>query len=185
MRKIALVLMVFAVFSIALTACAKPAPSPPLASNEVELKYDDGTSDGKYGIGGPGSGVYVKFVPPTASLKVTKVRISAELVGSRYENRMFDLLIWDKDQTELWSGSFSHTMFESSDWAEIAISDVIVSGNFYVVFIPNAVKDSGVYIHYDSRKNEHSGYVQNWKISDWNLKLPEEKTSWMIRVVGR
>lgn len=111
-----------------------------------------------------------------------------KLVGSGYENRTFDVLIWDKDQKELYSGSFSHTKFSlSSGWVDITIPQkVVVGDNFKVVVITNTPREGGVYLHFDSSvKNEHSGLVRSWEEKDWYLEgIQEAKTSWMIRVVG-
>ena len=175
MKKIILVL-VLAALAVVFTACPNPTA--------IELRYDDGEPDGKQGVGGPGYGFLVEFLPPSAPSSINKVRISGELVGSGYENRTFDVLIWDKARNELYKASFPHTKFPSSGWAEIDIPKVVVNDNFSVVVITNTPRDSGVYLHYDSSvKNEHSDLVQDWEAKGWYLGVPKEKTNWMIRVV--
>jgi len=177
LKKIILILAALAVLSLVLTAC----PSP----KEVYLKYDDGEVDGRIGIGGPGSGALVEFLPPSLPYTIKKIKMSGELVGSEYEDRMVEVLIWGKDQKELWSGSLPHTEFEISGWTELNVPNVVANDNFSVVVVTNTPRDSGVYLHYDSSvKNEHSGVVQGWKVEDWHLGVPREKVNWMIRVVG-
>lgn len=187
-KNIVVVLMVLLALIVALSACAGPtpniAPASELAPDEMELRYDDGKPDGRQGLGGPGYGFLVEFSPST-SFKITKVKIFGELVGSGYENRTFDVMIWE-DQGEVYSSSFPHTKFSSSSgWVEIDIPGVVVSDNFSVVVITNTPREGGVYLHYDSSvKNEHSDLVQDWEVKDWYLKVPKEKVNWMVRVMG-
>ena len=183
-KKIVLALVILAVLAASFGAFLVLRPT----FEEVELKYDDGRPDGSQGLGGEGQGYLVEFWSPAASLTVTKVRMFGKLSGSGYENRTFDVLIWDKDQKELYSGSFAQTKFSlSSGWVDITIPQkVVVGDNFNVVVITNTPREGGVYLHFDSSvKNEHSGLVRSWEKKDWYLEgIPEAKTNWMIRVVG-
>lgn len=100
MKKIILLLVVLVALFVVFSACT-PAPK------EVELKYNDGKPNGIQGIGRPGCGYVVEFLPPSVPLAVSKVRMFGALVGSGYENRTFDVLIWNKEERELYSGLIS------------------------------------------------------------------------------
>lgn len=136
-------------------------------------------------MNGPGWGYAVEFLPPSSGYAVSKVKIYGKLNGTGYENRTFDVLIWDKAQKELYKVSCRHTLFGTSEgWVDVDIPEVRVGDNFYVVVIPNTPRESGLYVGYDSSgKNEHSTYVRNWKIIEWLAGLPQETTNWMVRAV--
>ena len=162
-----------------------PTPTPTPSPKEVELKYDDGRPDKSLAFRGWGS--LVRFSPPPMPFTITRVRIFGNLYGSGYENLTFDVQIWDKELKEIYSASHAHTTFKlSADWVEIAIPNVVASGDFYVHFVPNSPREGGVSIGYDSSvKNEHSEMTQNRKIVDWPVQFgTKEQVNWMIRVVG-
>ena len=152
---------------------------------EVELKYDDGTTDWSQAIGGPGRGHIVQFSPPSTPFTITKVKIFGKLYGTGYENLTFDVQIWDSEQKEIHSASYPHTEFSlEPTWVEIDIPDVTVSGDFYIHVFTNSPKEGGISIHSDSSVvNEHSEVTHNWEIVDWYLSSPKEEANWMIRVV--
>lgn len=157
-----------------------------LVAKEFDLKYDDGTTDWSQAIGGPGRGHIVQFSPPYTPFAITTVKIFGKLYGTGYENLMFDVQIWDSEQKEIHSASYPHTEFSlQPTWVEIDISDVTVSGDFYIHVFTNSPKEGGISIHSDSSiVNEHSEVTQNWEIVDWYLSSPKEEANWMIRVKG-
>jgi len=152
-----------------------------LIAEEVELKYDDGTSDGSCTVGGL-SGYVVHFSPPIIPFTIQEVRILANLRGTGYEERKPQLEIWDKDFHVLYTCQEPYTSFlAKSSWVTIEIPELTVNNDFYIVFNTNSRPEGGVYIYYDSSlKNEHSTMRDGW----WEERLSEEKTNWMIRVVG-
>lgn len=151
---------------------------------EVELKYDDGRSDGEHAF--RGWGYLVRFSPPSTPFMITKVKIFGSLYGSGYENQTFDVQIWDKDLKEIHSATYPHTNFSLSPrWVEIDIPDVTIGGDFYIYVNTYSPREGGVNIGYDSSvTNEHSEVTQNWEIADWFLPAPKETVNWMIRVIG-
>ena len=152
-----------------------------------ELKYDDGTPDGSYAMGGSGCGYLVQFSPLSTPYTITKIKIFGKTYKTGYENRVFDVQIWDSEQKKIYEASYPHTKFSPEPaWVEIAIPDVIVSGDFYVVVCTNTPQEGGVQLYYDSSvKNEHSEVTRSWKIIHWNLsQAPKETSNWMIRAVS-
>ncbi len=163
------------------TLVVKEKPVP--AVEEIELKYDDGTLDGRQAFGG--WGYLVRFLPPSTPFTITKVKIFGSLYGSGYENQTFDVQIWDENLKEIYSTSYPHTEFSLRPWVEIDIPDVAISGDFYICVNTYSPREGGISIGYDSSvTNEHSEVTQNWEIADWFLQIPKEKVNWMIRVVG-
>jgi len=157
-----------------------------LVAKELELKYDDGTTDWSQAIGGPGRGHIVQFSPPSTPFTITKVKIFGKLYGTGYENLTFDVQIWDSEQKEIHSASYPHTEFSlEPTWVEIDTPDVTVSGDFYIHVVTNSPREGGISIHSDSSVvNEHSEVTHNWEIVDWYLSSPKEEANWMIRVKG-
>ena len=166
------------VMLLVLGACAPTLPK------EVELKYDDGRADGGYALGG--WGYLVQFSPPATPFTITKVKIYGNLYGTGYENRTFDVQIWDEALKEKHSASYPHTEFGlSPGWVEIEIPNVAIDGDFYIYINTYSPREGGVRIGYDSSiTNERSEVTQNWEIADWFLQIPKEKVNWMIRVIG-
>jgi len=175
MKKIGLVMLLVLLVSAMALVCACSCDS---GGKDVQLKYDNGKLSGARGIGGPGWGSVVAFSPTSVPYTINKVHVCGKLVGSG-EGLTFDIVIWDKEQKELYNSSFASTLFSASPgWVDIKVPMVVVNNNFYVVVIPNASKDNGVYIGYDtSANNGHSAVVKNWQ------SQPTE-VNWMIRVSG-
>ena len=146
----------------------------------IELKYDDGTSDGSRTVGGL-SGYVVYFSPPIVPFTIQEVRILAELRGTGYKDTRPQLEIWDKDFNVLYYRQEPYTSFSAMPrWIPIAIPELTVNNDFYIVFNTNSRPEGGVFIHYDSSlMNEHSTMRNGW-----NEEIPKYKTNWMIRVVG-
>jgi len=158
-----------------------------MVTEKGELKYDDGTPDGSYAMGGPGCGYLVQFSPPSTPSVITKVKMFGKTYKAGLENGVFDVQIWDSEQKKIYEASHSHTRFSPEPaWVEIVIPDVIVSGDFYIVVCTNTPQQGGVALYYDSSvKNEHSEVTRSWEIIHWNLsQAPRETTNWMIRVVN-
>jgi len=152
----------------------------------VELKYDDGTSEGFQAIGSAaGTGYLVHFSPPATPFTIIKVKIYGNLYGTGYEKLTFGVEIWDKEQKTVHSVSYPHTKFTlTREWVELEVPKVVVGDSFYVHVFTHSPREGGISIGYDSSiKNEHSEMTKNWKI-EWWTKTPKETINWMIRVVG-
>ncbi len=170
-----------------LGACAPTSEETPLLSpNEVELKYDDGESDGNCSSGY--QGFLAHFSPSVVPLTISKVRVFTNLHGTGYEERKPRLEIWDKDFNMQYICEEPYTSFSSKpSWVSIQIPTVTVDNDFYIVFYTNSRREGGVYMHYDtSVRNEHSEMAADGKVKDWGgwQQTPKEWTNWMIRVIG-
>lgn len=153
---------------------------------EVELKYDDGSSDGLMAIGrDSGTGYLVQFSPPATPFTITKVKIYGNLYGTGYENLEFIVEIWDNEQEMIHSVSYPHTKFTlNPKWVEIEVPQVVVGNSFYIHVFTHSPREGGINIGYDSSiKNKHSEATKAYKI-DWWITKPKETTNWMIRVIG-
>lgn len=153
---------------------------------EIELKYDDGTSDESWAIGGVGRGYVVDFSPPAAPFTISEVKIYGSLYGTRYEKLQAQIEVWDKDFNILYSCLEPHTKFSTEPgWVGIATPDIVVDGDFYIFVCTSSPKEGGIQIYYDSSAiNTHSEVTDARHITDWHLETPKDKVNWMIRVVG-
>ena len=168
------------------TPAPAPAPTPVLNSGEVELKYDDGTTDGRTSAGGYAFRVH--FSPPTTPFTINKIQIFTSIRGSGYEQQKVEAAILSKDFRLL--STFRKAAIEFSQvpsWMTVEVPGVQVNDDFYVYFYPNSKKDGGVYIHYDSSvTNEHSEYTTpSSEVAPWPFNNPKDKTNWIIRAVGK
>jgi len=153
---------------------------------EIELKHDDGTSDGSWAIGGRGRGHVVHFSPPVAPFAINEVKIYGSLYGTEYEELLAQIEVWDEGFNILYSRLEPHTKFSPEPgWVGIAIPDIAVVGDFYVFVCTSSPREGGVQIHYDSSAtNVHSEVTEARHITDWYLETPKDKVNWMIRVEG-
>jgi len=152
----------------------------------IELKYDDGTSDESWAIGGIGRGHVVHFSPPVTPFAINEVKIYGSLYGTRYGKLKFQVEVWDEDFNILYSCLEPHTKFSPEpSWVGIATPDIVVDGDFYIFVCTSSPSEGGINIHYDSSViNMHSEVTEVRHLADWYLETPREKVNWMIRVVG-
>jgi hypothetical protein len=158
---------------------------PKLVAKEVELKYDDDTSDGVASAGGYGFRVH--FSPPVTPFTITEIKIFASLYGSGYEEQQTEVDILNQDLTPLFYIQKPAAEFSfMATWVPFEVPSVVVNNDFYVVFLTNSRAYGGVYIYYDSSTtNQHSEYIlSSGEITPWVWGFPKDTTNWMIRVVG-
>ena len=161
-------------------------PDVELGSEEAELKYDDGTSDGA-ASSGTLSAFLVHFSPPSTPFVIAKVKVFTDLRGTGYEDQKPKVEIWDKDFNVQYIHEEPYTSFSSEPgWVAVEIPNVTVNNDFYVVFYTNSRREGGVYMHYDtSVRNEHSEMAADGRVTNWVWeRIPKEWTNWMIRVIG-
>jgi len=189
MRREGVLLSVALAIIFSLSACgpspqeATPTPAP--TPEEVELKYDDGISDGSCSSGQ--QGFLVRFSPSAIPLMINKVKVFANIRGTADQEREPKLEIWDKDSSILYVSEESYARFGSEPgWVTIEIPQITVNDDFFVVFYTNSRRENGIYIHYDSSvMNKYSEMTEHGSITDWVWEqIPKEKTNWMIRVAG-
>jgi hypothetical protein len=166
---------------------ATPVPEPSLSRIEaVELKYDDGTGEGTVSAGSH-LGFLVHFPPPETPFVINKVKVSAVLKGTGYENQTTWFEIRDKNGNILHYWEKPATEFSTKpSWVTMEVPSIVVDGDFQVVFYPYSTREAGVYLQFDSgQANNHSETARpGGRIADWTWSTPKEKTNWMIRVVG-
>jgi len=162
-----------------------PSPAPVLTGDEVELKYDDGTSDGSCSAGY--EGFSTRFSTPATPFTISKIKVFTNLRGAGYEERKPQLEILDKDFNTLLTHKISYAGISTEPaWVTVEIPELTVNNDFYVVFYTNSKREGGIYIHYDlSGPNTHSEMTDGSRITEWIWeRMPKEKTNWMIRVIG-
>ena len=165
---------------------SSPILTSPLRQEDIELKYDDGTSEGTVSAGSH-LGFLVHFKPPETPFAINTVKVFAILKGTGYENQTTWFEIWDKSGNVLHYWEKSATEFSTEPgWVPMELPDIIVNDDFQVVFYPYSTREAGVYLQFDSSQtNNHSEMASpGGRISDWIWSSPKGETNWMIRVVG-
>lgn len=156
------------------------------ATTKIELMYDDGLADGSSSAGG--YAFRVQFSPPAKPFTITQIKMYTVLRGSGYESQQVGIKILSKQLVLLYSTQKPATEFTVNNptWATIGIPNIVVNDDFYVYMYPNAPKEGGVYLHYDtSTTNLHSEFIApSGDVAPWSLYSSKDKTNWMIRVVG-
>ena len=160
----------------------------------VEVKYDDGVSDGKQSYGG--AGPYIRY-PATMwayfvgnrvhSIPDTEALVGLRVYGSRYgsgydpETTMLHVIIQDQDGKELAKVDFPYSLFSYKErWVDLVLPEPILSkqmGEFMLILDPEAHQTKGIYFHYKKNPAEsHSGVAKNGKADK-----PTPDREWMIR----
>lgn len=166
-----------------------------LVIKEIELKYDDGSAENRLFFG-EGYGHLISFSPPAAPFTVKSVKIYGAIFGSGWEDKNFEVEIWDKDCQVLYSAVHPVSLFyvppKGSKWLEVEVPDIEVAGEFYV----HIYTYGGIIVGADnSIPNLHSGSTvrtgggaaeisATWPIESEEWYGDASKVNWMIRVVG-
>jgi beta-lactamase regulating signal transducer with metallopeptidase domain/Tfp pilus assembly protein PilF len=147
--------------------------------SKIELKYDDGSSAGKWSFSGGGHGV--RFTAPSDGCILKAVR----LYGSRYgeyeaPKEDFDVWLCDKDFNIIKNFKFPYSTFAKrgyTKWAALKVDDVELPKEFAicVAFDPHQTK--GIYVYYDDKSSSRSyqGIPPDMK--------PFKDGNWMIRAI--
>ena len=170
---------------------------PVLEEEEIELKYDDGVTMAYISVIPPiVTGYLVDFTPRHTPFTIRKVLMCGRLYGTGWEDKSFEVEIWDKDYNVLHSATYPVTKFsESPTWLEVEIPDIQVTDKFYVHVYTGTGIGEGIHMGADdSVTNEHSNVTIREGDTDKQLDswpyLPsvwfgdKSKVNWMIRVVG-
>jgi len=184
-------------------------PTPPKAVfKEVELKYDDGEAKGCISAIPPTStGYVVGFRPPSVPITIKKVSIYGTIYGTGWEEKEFEVQIWDKAKKPLFRIKNPVNKFpitKTSDggssppnaaWVEITIPDVTLDDSFYVHVYTGTGMAQGIHVGADdSVPNTHSDVTE--RRSDFDMVLNQwpywpgywfsskSNVNWMIRVYG-
>lgn len=149
----------------------------------ILLKYDDGSSDGKWSTAG--SGQAVVFKTPPGSWAVDSVQIYASRYGQeKAPDEDFHVYICDKDFEVIKDIAKPYSIFERTEgpkWYTIDFPPVKVSDGFYVCFSFNPTAEKGVYVYTDKnyKVRPHSKYAMPWSFV--NDVGDDGYFDWMIR----
>lgn len=149
----------------------------------TELYYDDGSTEFGWATSGSTGGVVVRFTPPTIPWTLSSIKVQAWYVD---DDAPFYVEIWDKDRNELFVGTYMYSDYFTSTsyftWAEIDISDILLTDDFYVCVFPNDTEDHTLWMCFDddppiSNRSHTAIYTNNFIDYD-------NEWDWMIRAVG-
>ena len=147
----------------------------------IELKRDDGKSDGKKSIGGAGPAIRFEGAPSGAVL--TGLRVYGSRYGRGYDPKKTNAAyyIFDDDGDILIKGEFPYALFSYQEkWVDIPVEQTDVPPSFSVLINPDPTQYKGIYFHYDSDvQTAHSKYG----VTPAELNNLRGKWDWMIRAV--
>ncbi len=160
---------------------AVAAPDVIKEGDNIVLKYDDDSMDGKKSVAG--SGHAVLFSKPDGTWYLNEVR----LFGSRYGYPQppaedFYVYVCDKGFKVIKEYARPYGTFERGPerWYKVALEPVELPSEFYVCFSFNPTATKGVYVAYDSSVAQtHSKYG----VPGSHLEPVPEGFEWMIRTV--
>lgn len=154
----------------------------------TELKYEDGTVDWGWGLGG----YAVKFSVGEQLWIVDKVRIKGQWIG---KDKTFEIEVWDEDLNKLArSGPYYFSEYfskEKYEWTSVNIPDVEVTGNFYVAFFQDCdYGENVINIGFDdsgegkensffATRNPNEIFAKRSTYTYYNGPV-----TWLIRIVG-
>jgi hypothetical protein len=156
----------------------------------LELAYDDGKADYGWSDFYPYAAM-VRFSPPSASWRITGVRLHATCV-LRGLAQVFYVQIWDAGlNTVYWSSFLLSNVFKNAtlDWYTIGLPNVVVTGDFYVVIVPMFTFDGAqLWISIDDDQPiSNSSFIVN--VDDHTIHASlnasgKRPGDFMVRVVG-
>jgi hypothetical protein len=152
-----------------------------LAGQPVELKTDDGGSDGKRSIGGGGHAR--KFVPPdTREWLITTVSVYGGRYGpAKAPATKFDLVLCDEQMRPIatWKRPFASFPYGGMDWVKFEVRPPtrVPPGAFYICLDFHPTATNGVYVGFDSSTKGDSQVATPGKPGQ-----PMDQGDWMIRV---
>jgi len=145
----------------------------------VEIKNDDGESDGKLSISGVGPAVHFEGVPVDATL--TRLRMFASRYGSGFdpETTFADYYLFDDENRILQTGRIPYSFFSYEEkWVDIPLKPLKVPTRFWVLINPQAHRYKGLYTHYDT--DVTTTHSKSGRIPD-EMRDLGKKFDWMIR----
>lgn len=145
----------------------------------LELKRDDGESDGKRSIGGAGPSIRFEGAPPGAVLK--GLRVYGSRYGGGYDPKSTNAAyyVFNDEGAVVGKGEFPYSLFSyEAKWVDISVEAVDVPQSFCVLINPDPTQHKGIYFHYDSDiQTAHSKYGA----TPQELANLQGKWDWMIR----
>ena len=162
----------------------------------TEIKYDDDTIDSSWAF--QYRGYAVKFSVGECLWVVDEVNFCGLWKG---KNRTFEIEVWDENLNEIARSkkyNFSKYFTSHTDeyvreddftWATVDISDVEVTGDFYVVLFENCDDDGHIYVGIDDSGEGKENSFFMLRDPNMTVKRPEYPfytgpVSWMISARG-
>jgi len=156
-----------------------PAAATLTGKGLLELKRDDGESDGKRSIGGAGPAIRFDNAPAGAVL--AGLRIYGSRYGGGYDPKNTNAVyyVFDDDGDILIKGEFPYALFSYQEkWVDIPVEETDVPSGFSILINPDPTQYKGIYFHYDSDvQTAHSKYG----VTPAELNDLRGKWDWMIR----
>lgn len=151
-----------------LSSCPRKPP--------LEMKYDDGTSDGYQSIAGGGHAV--KFQLPGGYKELTSVSIYGMRYGRPGDSNMYRIHILDVSMHEIKriDGSYQDFQYAQEGWRLFPLNPPVkVPRTFWVCFVFDPGRTHGVYVHYDrsAQGNSRMGMPPDLNV--------DPGYNWMIR----
>ena len=158
-------------------------PEAPPASTEslglVEMKNDDGKSNGKLSISGEGPAARFEGAPEGGTLE--RLRIYGSRYGSGYDTKKttIDYYILDAEGRSIATGRIPYGLFTYDEkWVDVPMGSAKVPSTFWVFLNPFAHQYKGIYWHYDTDVSQTHSKVGSIPEDLRELERPWE---WMIR----
>jgi len=147
----------------------------------LELKRDDGESNGMKSIGGAGPAIRLEGAPPGAVLKGLRIYASRYGKGYNPKKTMATCYVFDDEGDVLLKGQFPYALFSyRKEWVDVPIEQTDVPESFSILINPDPTQYKGIYFHYDSDvQTAHSKYG----VTPTELNNLRGKWDWMIRAV--
>jgi len=170
---------------------------------EVELKYDNGTSQDALWAG-YNNGFLISFTPPAKPFILNKVSICGGIYGVSWEGKTFELSVLDPFYTPLYRQVYAIAKFpvksafpyHEPSWVDFDITPLNIENDFLVYLFTGTGMHKGIHVGVDnSVPNEHSdlasGHPPNlapvaidtfYNSTFWYSD--RSKVNWMIRASG-
>ena len=170
---------------------------------EVELKYDNGTSQDALWAG-YNNGFLISFTPPAKPFILNKVSICGGIYGVSWEGKTFELSVLDPFYTPLYRQVYAIARFpvksafpyHEPSWVDFDITPLNIENDFLVYLFTGTGMHKGIHVGVDdSVPNEHSslasGHPPNlapvaidtfYNSTFWYSD--RSKVNWMIRATG-
>lgn len=191
------------VYKIQLGGASATLTIKAVEERDVELKYDNGTSQDALWAGN-NNGFLISFTPPAKPFILKKVSICAGIYGVAWEGKTFELSVLDPFYTPLYRQVYAIAKFpvkgafpyHPPSWVDFDITPLNLENDFLVYLFTGTGMHKGIHVGVDdSVTNEHSdlasGHPPNLSIVSidtfYNSTFwysDRSKVNWMIRATG-
>lgn len=172
----------------------QPPEAIDLFEGAIELKHDDGESDGKQSYGGRGPAIQFSlrdFIPPgtsTGNLVLNGLRIYGSRYGSGYdpETTLVHATVSNSESSTSIEVSFPHDLFPyKAKWVDVHFKNPIAlaelgpveTGSLKIAINPHAESTKGIFFHFNENPKSTHSLVGSTERGFQDL--PERE--WMIR----